>query len=176
MEPQNQPQKIIGIIIGTTIALGVLFVTIFSGQKSSDTISNVSNIPLQPPPVFPVKASKSGSKMPMAPQMPPVDMMKRYAYKDGAYSATGTYFSPGGEDRISVTLTLKKDIITDVSVTPEPGSRTSAKYQDMFIGSYKQYVVGKNIGSVNLGKISGSSLTAGGFNDALAQIKAEAKV
>jgi hypothetical protein len=46
----------------------------------------------------------------------------------------------------------------------------------MFAGAdYKQYVVGKKIDEVQLTKVSGSSLTPQGFNDALAKIKAEAK-
>ena len=110
---------------------------------------------------------------------PPVATVpKQYStiYKNGTYSATGSYGSPGGTENISVTLTLTNDIITDITVTPGAYDRRSQSYQNIFISNYKQYVVGKNIASVNLGKISSSSLTPIGFNDALAQIKANAKV
>jgi hypothetical protein len=83
--------------------------------------------------------------------------------------------SPGGEDQIKITLTLANDIITSVSVTPAAGDRTSQRYQNAFISGYKQYVVGQNITNVNLTRVSGSSLTPIGFNNALAQIKAQAK-
>ena len=83
--------------------------------------------------------------------------------------------SPGGEDQVTVTLTLAHDVITSVNVTPGAQDRTSQRYQDRFISGYKQYVVGKNIASVNVGVVSGSSLTPIGFNDALTQIKAQAK-
>ena len=96
-------------------------------------------------------------------------------YKNGTYSATGSYMSPGGYDQVGVTLTLANDIITDVSVTPMAGDHTSSRYQSRFISGYKQYVVGKTIASVNLTNVSGASLTPIGFNDALAQIKAQAK-
>ena len=96
-------------------------------------------------------------------------------YTDGTYTATGSYMSPGGEDQISITLTLAKDIISSVSATPAAGDRTSQRYQNAFISGYKQYVVGKNIADVNLTRVSGSSLTPMGFNDALTQIKAQAK-
>jgi len=96
-------------------------------------------------------------------------------YKNGTYSATGSYMSPGGEDQIAVTLTLKNDIVTSVSATPEAGDRMSARFQNMFISGYQQYVIGKNISSLNLTKVSGSSLTPKGFDSALAQIKSQAK-
>jgi hypothetical protein len=34
-------------------------------------------------------------------------------YKDGTYSATGKYSSPAGAEELPVTLTLKKDVVTD---------------------------------------------------------------
>jgi hypothetical protein len=45
----------------------------------------------------------------------------------------------------------------------------------MFVSGYKQYVVGKNIASIHLDRVSGSSLTGAGFNAALARIEIEAK-
>lgn len=97
------------------------------------------------------------------------------SYKDGTYSAVGTYMSPGGQDQISVSVTLAKDLITSVDVTPLVADRTSAKYMDKFIGGYKSYVVGKSIASLSLSKVSGASLTPIGFNNAITQIKAKAK-
>jgi len=55
-------------------------------------------------------------------------------------------------------------------------NRESQHYQSRFLSGYKQYVVGKNISSVNLTNVSGSSLTPIGFDNALTQIKAQAKV
>ncbi len=83
--------------------------------------------------------------------------------------------SPGGEDQISVTLTLANDIITGISATEGAGDGTSRRYQNAFLSGYKQYVIGQNIANVNLTRVSGSSLTPIGFDDALAQIKAQAK-
>ncbi len=96
-------------------------------------------------------------------------------YKDGTYSATGSYMSPGGNEQIGVTVTLKNDVITSASVTPKPVSEDGARFQDIFASNFKQYVIGKDISSVKLTTVSGSSLTPGGFNDALAQIEAKAK-
>jgi hypothetical protein len=108
---------------------------------------------------------------------PPATTPKNYVavYKNGTYSANGTYNSPGGQDQISVSVTLVNDIITDATVTSIVADRTSQKYQNNFIAGYKQYVVGQNIANVNLTVVSGSSLTPVGFNNALTQIKVQAK-
>jgi uncharacterized protein with FMN-binding domain len=95
-------------------------------------------------------------------------------YKDGTYSAVGSYESPGGPDNLNVSVTLASGIITDATVTSGAHDSTSSHYQGIFISSYKNLVVGKNIDDVVLSKVSGSSLTSGGFNDALTKIKAEA--
>jgi uncharacterized protein with FMN-binding domain len=108
---------------------------------------------------------------------PPATTPKNYTsvYKDGTYTAIGSYMSPGGPDQISITLTLKNDVITAISATSMAGDGTSKRYQDMFISGYKQYVVGQNIANVNLMNVSGSSLTPIGFNDAISQIMSQAK-
>ena len=95
-------------------------------------------------------------------------------YKDGTYTATGNYTSPGGPDNVVVTLTLQNGIVTDSTVVSGAQDPTSKRYQAMFIAGYKQYVTGKSIDSLNVGKVSGSSLTAQGFNAAVASIKTEA--
>ena len=91
------------------------------------------------------------------------------------YTATGSYMSPGGEEQIKVTLTLANDIITNAAVTSLAYDRTSQRYQGMFISGYKQYVIGKDISTVDLTYVSGSSLTPKGFDDALSQIESQAK-
>lgn len=96
-------------------------------------------------------------------------------YKDGVYSAVGTYNSPGGIDNLGVSVTLKGGVIVDSAVTNQAGDNTSVRYQNMFISGYKQFVTGKNIDEVTIGKVSGSSLTGTGFNAALTKIKIQAK-
>jgi len=179
MKLQNPLQKKIGIIAGVVVVLGVIGVTIF---QESDDGGNVANIPVVATTDNSVNVSDTTSS-PSKPvsttvvSTPPATIPKSYVsvYKNGTYSATGSYSSPGGTENISVTLTLSNDIITSVSVTSGAYDRRSQSYQNIFITNYKQYVIGKNIASVNLGKISSSSLTPIGFNNALAQIKAQAK-
>lgn len=99
---------------------------------------------------------------------------KTQSYKDGSYSATGTYSYHSGTEEVGVKLTLKDGVITDVTVTPMAKAPASKAMQADFAANYKTMVVGKNINEVNLGKVSGSSLTPKGFNDALDQIKSQA--
>jgi uncharacterized protein with FMN-binding domain len=97
-------------------------------------------------------------------------------YKDGSYTEPGTYVSPGGEEHISVTLTLSKNVITAMKVITVDADPTATGYEGLFEGGIAAATVGKNINSLNIGVVAGSSLTSMGFNNALAKIKADAKV
>ena len=97
-------------------------------------------------------------------------------YKDGTYEATGSYSSPGGRESIALTVTIKDGIITSTSIVTNAKSGDSRVYQTAFAGGYKDLVVGESIDSVSLSRVAGSSLTSNGFNDALDEIKADAKV
>lgn len=97
------------------------------------------------------------------------------SFKDGTYSADGTYMSPGGQEAIGITITLKNDVVTAVSAVSKTSRPMSQRYQGMFIGGLEEVVVGKKITEVSLTKVSGSSLTPAGFNDAVVKIQAQAK-
>ena len=178
MEPQNGSNKKIGITIGVIVIAAVAFVTAFSGKKSA--VAPAAYQAASDATAVQNTAATTGTNTPTPPERtpPPADTAKKsvYLYKDGTYSATGSYMSPGGEDQLGVSVTLKDDIITSASVTNMANDGRSQRYQDMFISGYKQYVIGKNIADVSLSKVSGSSITPGGFNDALAQIKSQAAV
>src|SRR5690242_9817303 len=63
-----------------------------------------------------------------------VATMPENKYKNGTYTATGTYGSPAGTEHIQVSVTLKNDIITAATVTDnEPRSPASKFNQDNFI-------------------------------------------
>ncbi|EON31768.1 hypothetical protein GTC6_15868 [Gordonia terrae C-6] len=96
-------------------------------------------------------------------------------YKDGEYTARGEYTSPGGPQSVGVTVTLSNSVITAVSVDTSQTKGPSLEYQGKFAGGISDVVVGKNIDEIEVDKVSGSSLTSGGFNDAIAQIKEEAQ-
>ncbi|MCP2637786.1 FMN-binding protein [Microbacterium sp. HD4P20] len=96
------------------------------------------------------------------------------SYADGTYTADGTYATPETVETISVTVTLEGDVITDVEVTGEPQRSESEQYQGEFIGGIAEVVVGQNIDDIQVSRVAGSSLTSGGFNEAIETIKADA--
>jgi uncharacterized protein with FMN-binding domain len=95
-------------------------------------------------------------------------------YTDGTYEATGTYTSPNGKEEIDVSLTLAGDVITAVTVTPEATNPNSVNYQNQFADGIAAVVVGKDIDEIDVSRVAGSSLTSGGFNEAVETIKSEA--
>lgn len=96
-------------------------------------------------------------------------------YKDGTYQATGSYVSPGGNESITISVTLKDGVVTETSATSGANDPTAKQYQGEFIAGYKDQVVGKKVSSIKLSRVSGSSLTSQGFNSALEQIKQQAQ-
>ncbi|WP_010203681.1 FMN-binding protein [Salinibacterium sp. PAMC 21357] len=95
-------------------------------------------------------------------------------YADGSYTETGDYISPNGAEQVEVTLTLASNVITDVTVVGFGESPNSKQFQGEFIDGIAAEVVGKNIDELSVDKVAGSSLTSGGFNKAVAVIKADA--
>jgi uncharacterized protein with FMN-binding domain len=159
MNPSRSINRIIGLIAGAATIAIVGLVT-FVHERSEKAALGAS---------VPTSTPIADMQTP-----PPASLPEQASYKDGTYTATGSYMSPGGQDQVTVTLTLANSIITSVSVTAS-GDRTSQHYQSKFLSGYKQYVVGMNISSVNLTHVSGSSLTPIGFDNALSQIKSQAQ-
>ncbi|MFS8130619.1 MAG: hypothetical protein ACMG57_01430 [Candidatus Dojkabacteria bacterium] len=96
-------------------------------------------------------------------------------YKNGTYTASGSYISPGGDQSIDVNLTIANDTITAVTVTPRASDEESARYQSKFASGISSAVVGKKLSATSVGRVNGSSLTGTGFNSALARIKSQAQ-
>ncbi len=193
MNPEKQSHKKIGILIGIVAVLAVVMVTFAnetkpdvvsttnSSQTSSQTQTQNSDVGNTNPQQS--DDSSSNTQTVQTTQTPvvvpkqtqPSSTKKSSVYKNGTYSADGSYMTPEGQVSINVTVTLANDIITDANVVSLSGGRTSVRYQDKFISGYKQYVIGKNIADVQLSRVSGSSLTPEGFNNALATIKSQAQ-
>ena len=155
--PSASSHKKIGISIALAVIIIVAVIIAFSMKGSGATTS-------------PSTTADNTTTTPVA-----TTTVASATYKDGTYTATGSYMSPGGADKIGVTLTIKNGVVTDASVAPMPGDHMSQRYQTMFASGYTTYVVGKNLSDLNVGKVSGSSLTPQGFNDAVAQIRAQAQ-
>lgn len=151
---EQQKLRIIGVIAIGLIAIGGT-VTAIVLNKQTDTPPSNTTTTSSPNNTTP---STSGT-----------------AYKNGSFSANGSYRTPGGTETISVSVTLKDDVITSVSVTGN-GRGDSAEYQSMFKSGVSSLTIGKDIDDVKLSRVSGSSLTSTGFNSALDTIKTEARV
>jgi uncharacterized protein with FMN-binding domain len=57
--------------------------------------------------------------------------MSGTSYKDGTYSATGSYDSPGGLEKISVTLTLASDKVTAATAVSGANDPTASSLTPM---------------------------------------------
>jgi hypothetical protein len=97
------------------------------------------------------------------------------SFKDGTYSADGSYVSPGGEEEIAVTITVKNDLIATVSVRTVSADSEGAQYEAQFASGISAVAVGKNLGTLSVGSVAGSSLTGQGFDAALASIRSKAE-
>lgn len=95
-------------------------------------------------------------------------------YADGTYTAAGSYSTPESVETITVTVTLEDDVITSVDVSGDPQRPESEQYQGQFIGGISDAVVGQDIDEISVSRVAGSSLTSGGFNQAIETIKSEA--
>ena len=152
---------VIASVVALLLVTGGIFVTF---KNSSNNSNQIFTVPTDTANNTPTNTSPTTT--------PAITNSK---YKDGTYSTKGDYQSPGGSESIQVTLVLKNNVITDATVIPNSSTEQSISFQEVFSSNFKQYVVGKNIDEVNLTKVSGSSLTPNGFNDAVAKIKIQAQ-
>ena len=96
------------------------------------------------------------------------------SYADGDYSAAGDYVAPSGQETVTVTLSLADDAVTAVTVVGDATDPTAQGFQSQFSSGIAAAVVGVDIDLLDVHRVAGSSLTSGGFNAAVATIKAEA--
>jgi uncharacterized protein with FMN-binding domain len=135
-----------------------------SPAEMNEPASSEGNTQMQVTPTTEAMPSSSSSGTP-----------SKSSYKDGTYNAEGSYMTHAGSEKIGVTITIKDGKVTDVSVKQLAVRPMSKTMQADFAANYKVMVVGKDINTLKLGKVSGSSLTPMGFNAALETIKTQAK-
>lgn len=105
----------------------------------------------------------------------PAATQKAIVYRNGTYTAKTTYRTPKqAEYLMDVSLTLADDTVTDASVVYSQGAENDPNAQK-FEAAYKAQVIGKKIDSINLSRVGGASLTTTAFNNALTNIKVEAR-
>ena len=150
--------------IGTAL-LGVAGVVTLAGC-SGGTTDAAATAPAESSAASDTGAGTTGSS---------ADSPSNGTYSDGTYEATGQYATPESVETVDVTLTIAGDAVTDVTVTGDPQAAESRRYQSEFIGGIRDEVVGKKVDDISVSKVAGSSLTSGGFMQALNTIKSEAK-
>lgn len=118
--------------------------------------------------------SSPEAQAPAAEESPAAGSSATGSYADGTYTAEGSYQTPESVETIEVTLALAGGLIESVEVVGDPQAAESERYQSEFIGGISDEVVGKSVDEISVSRVAGSSLTSGGFNDALEAIKTEA--
>lgn len=139
----------------------------FAGVSMVGALAGCSSATTQPE-IQPAPASSAGTQGSGAPTA-------SGSFKDGTYSADGSYQSPAGTGTITVKLTLANGIVTAISTNGHASDPTAKSYQDDFASGIAGKVVGKKINSLNVTNVSGSSLTSGGFDAAIKLIEASAR-
>lgn len=164
MESSNtSPNKaIIGIIVVALIAIAATAVIIATSKKD-DTANTSDNNTTQTADTSDTTDSANSA----------TDSSS--TFKDGTYTATGGYQTPGGQESIDLTVTLSGNTITDAKVVQNASGGEAAEYQSKFASGYRSLVVGKKITDVSLTRVAGSSLTPVGFNNAISDIENQAK-
>ena len=95
-------------------------------------------------------------------------------YADGTYTAEASYQAPSGTETVTVELTIADDTVTAVTVSQDSNDREAREFQERFASGIAAQVVGKDVSSLSVSRVSGSSLTSGGFNAAVEQIRSQA--
>lgn len=159
MEESNSPNKAIIAIVVVVLLLFAAGATIVLTSKpaAQDTSEVASDLPL-------------GSSSTELTQIP-----DGATFTDGTYSATGSYQTPGGSERIGVKVTLSNGVVSDADLTEMGMTGEAREYQEQFASTYKSQVVGKKISEIKLDRVAGSSLTSSGFNNALNDIAKQAQ-
>jgi uncharacterized protein with FMN-binding domain len=75
---------------------------------------------------------------------------------------------------VGVQLTLANGTVSAVEITEHPSNPNTRKFQGQFASGIAEQVVGKSLDEIKVPKVAGSSLTSGGFNQAVEEIKTQA--
>ncbi len=161
-QPQDNNKKIIAIV-GLLVIVAAIAIGVMMSSQKTDTSNQATSSPTPSISASVTPSPTSNSSNPSS------------GYKDGTYSATGTYQSPGGRESIDISVTIKDGAVADTTAVSGSANPTGRNYQGQFINGYKAQILGKSIDDVSISRVSGSSLTSKGFNSALEQIKSKAK-
>jgi uncharacterized protein with FMN-binding domain len=95
-------------------------------------------------------------------------------YADGTYTAEGSYQAPSGTESVTVELTVADNVVTAVTAIGDATDREAQEYQQRFSSGISAEVVGKDLATLSVSRVAGSSLTSAGFDSALDDIRSQA--
>ncbi len=163
METSKTPNKaIIALIVVVLLVAAATVVIVLSSNKSTTDSASTSETATD----LPTNASSTDEG---------AGGTGSGVFKDGTYSSTGSYQTPGGQESIGVKITLTDGVISDASVTQQGHTGEAKQFQSQFVSGYKSQVIGKKVTEVDLNRVAGSSLTPNGFNSALDDIEKQAR-
>lgn len=171
---KNPSKKWITLLI-IILLLGALVTVILAKRSGMGEFWEGENEASEQPPASPSVPAPSTIPPVTVPDTTTTPTSQKSVYKDGTYSAVGNYVSPGGAETVGVSLSLKNDVVTSVTIQVQARNSTSKNWQKFFADGVSAAVVGMKIDAVRVDTVSGSSLTPVGFMDALAKIKVQAK-
>jgi uncharacterized protein with FMN-binding domain len=175
---QNTPKVIGGLAVAIVIGVGsFLAFTGVTAKPSGSLTSSTSSSTTSQVATQPTTATTTTTPTTTTAQTTtPTPTVVTLAYKNGTYDATSSYYVPGGQNSLSVTLTISGDKVTAVKTSSTVDSYESQRYVDRFNANISSAVVGTSLSdSANQSRVGGASLTTSAFDDAITQIMNNAK-
>lgn len=107
---------------------------------------------------------------------PNTSTVTKLTFKDGSYEVSLDYQVPRGTNNMKATITIKDDIVTEVTTVNTVASPKSEEYTKPFSEQISGVVVGKKLSEAKITKIAGASGTSKAFNDILDQVIEKAEI
>lgn len=163
---------ILVVIIGVVVIAGLAFFFLPNRQPPEPTVTNATatvaevDFPAAP------TAERRADELSLEPAAP----TQTNVYRDGTYTANAEYYTPKRRKHvISVTLSLRDDVIADVDVQYD-GAGAKTPSHTRFDGAYETLVLGVEMDDLDLSRVGGASLTTTAFNEALGDITSDASL
>lgn len=167
------------VIVGVVVVAGLAFFLLPNRQppeppatSATATVTDADLFPIEVerPVALPVERRENEVSLDAA---APTQMG---AYRDGTYTANAEYYTPKRQKHvISVTLSLRDDVVADVAVQYD-GAKAKTPSHTRFDGAYEALVLGVEMDDLDLSRVGGASLTTTAFNEALGDITSDASL
>lgn len=119
--------------------------------------------------------ANDGTNLHGAEPAPQDQTLAEQAYADGTYTNTKSYFTPKRVEHIITTiLNLQDGSVVAVEVLYD-GEKAKTPSHLNFDEAYEPEVLGRKLDDITLSRTGGASLTTIAFNEALEEIKEEAR-